>query len=221
MIRMPGHLADAGIVDDRAAVLPARLAGLETEPLIDNVRRAGGDLVRFRSRLAAALVVDPDPDRPLALTMVALAAWRSGALALRDDALARAGAAPGERLRHVAAAALRLDVREVEPFLSRQATDRFWWPGRAASHGYVCAVGGFAGFGGAWIAPPDDGRALGEPGAFAIRTGDRWWRLDADVWCSRLTPLDSEPAMTDAAGPVSVVCTGDSYLAWLHVREDA
>jgi hypothetical protein len=37
----------------------------------------------------------------------------------------------------------------------------------------VCAIGGFAGFGGAWTAPPADARSLAEPGAgVASKAGD-------------------------------------------------
>ncbi len=75
-------------------------------------------------------------------------------------------------------------------------------------------------FGGAWTAPPTGGRPLGVDGAFAVRTGARWWRIDADAWGSRLSPLDDEPD-PGAAGAASVITFADSYLVWIHVAEPA
>ncbi|KAA9145063.1 potassium transporter Kef [Microbacterium lushaniae] len=209
--RLPGHLADQSLPSGA----PEPVAGVDWTVAERNVRRAGGDPARFAACIAGALRAAGGTDDLVALA--GIAAWRSGALAYRDDALARIGTL-GAGGREGAAAALGLEPGELDEFAERQMTDRFWWPGRASASGYVCAVGGFAGLGGAWVAPPVSGVALSTPGAFAIRAGDEWWRLDADVWGSQLSWLDAEPDDVAQAGSASIVCLPDSYLAWVHVR---
>lgn len=218
-MRRPGHLANAA-PPDPALTLP-EVPGLDLTLAADNVRRAGGDPARFAASVNAALVLLPPGQDPTAC--VVIAAWRAGALAYRNAALAQLEAllAAGAHDTGAPAAALGLDSATVEAFAVAQRTDRFWWPDRTANRGYVCAVGGFAGIGGAWIAPPRSGIALGEPGAFAILTGEDWWRLDADVWGHRLVPLDAAPEPTAFTSPATIVCQDDSYLAWLHVAEPA
>lgn len=217
-MKRPGHLANAS----PAAGAPPPVDGLDLTLAAQNVRRAGGDPSRFAGSLAAALREDPEPGRPRALAFAALAAWRAGALVYRDDALARLDGLLTDGAGLAAARALGLDTASLAAtFGTAQRTDRFWWPGRAEARGYVCAVGGFAGVGGAWVAPPDEGFALAQPGAFAIRTGDEWWRLDADVWGSQLRRIDGEPPAAASDSLASIVCTADSYLAWVHVRDAA
>ena len=217
MIRTPGHLANAVA----ATSAPPRIEGLDLALAAGNVRRAGGDPSRFAGSLAAALRAEPAPQRERALSLSAVAAWRAGALAYRDDALDRLDALLDDGGAPAAAAVLSMAPSDAESFATTQRTDRFWWPGRAAERGYVCAVGGFAGFGGLWTAPPAEGVALTEPGAFAIRAGDEWWRLDADVWGSRLVRLDDAPEPQASAGSSCIVCLDDSYLAWVHVKDAA
>lgn len=220
----PGHLANVAA----PVGSPPPLEGFDLAVATSNVRRAGGDPARFAAGLAAALRDESRPDSSRVLSFAALAAWRAGALAYREAALAALDALLADGGGLAASRALGLNTVELATtFADTQRTDRFWWPMRGAQRGYVCAVGGFAGVGGAWIAPPEVGVALDEPGAFAIRSGDEWWRLDADVWGHRLVRLDAgdEPQPADAAAasasPVSIVCSPDSYLAWVHVRDAA
>lgn len=212
MIRRPGRLAAAPFPPAAAP----RIEGLDLALAARNVADAGGSPQDFTASFAAGVARGADADP---VDLAGVAAWRSGALAYRDDALQRL-----ERLStthpDAAAAALGLDSDDLAPFLEAQHGDRFWWPGRAASRGYVSAVGGFVGLGGVWLAPPTEAVALADPGAFGIRTDERWWRLDADVWGARLRPLDDRPPAVEA-GAASIVLFPDSYLAWVHVRDAA
>ncbi|GAA5202456.1 potassium transporter Kef [Microbacterium jejuense] len=217
MIRRPGHLADR---DVPASGAPDQVPGLDLALAARNVRAAGGSAGRFGASLAAAQRRDAAPEHTVALA--GIAAWRAGALAFRDDALARLEVLRADAAgRRAVAAALFLAEDALDEFAQRQRTDRFWWPGRGAARGYVCAVGGFRGLGGAWTAPPDAGRALGDDGVFAIRSGADWWRLDADVWGSRLAVLDGQPRAAAPDPRASIVCLEDSYLAWVHVKDAA
>lgn len=212
MIKRPGHLAAA----PTAPASSPQLEGIDLDLAGRNVVSAGGDPRVFAASFAAGVAEAPEAD---AVALAGIAAWRAGALAFRDDALRRLD---GLSQTHpdAAAAALGLDRADLDAFLEAQRGDRFWWPGRAASRGYVCAVGGFVGLGGVWVAPPAESVALADPGAFGIRTGDEWWRLDADVWGARIRPLD-EPPEAGPGGAASVICFPDSYLAWVHVRDAA
>ncbi|MBD3940264.1 potassium transporter Kef [Microbacterium sp. NEAU-LLC] len=217
MIRRPGHLANR---DVPASGAPEQVPGVDLALAAHNVRAAGGDAGRFGASLAAAQRLDAAPEH--AVSLAGIAAWRAGALALRDDALARLDVLRADAAgRRAVAAALFLAEDAVDEFAERQASDRFWWPGRAEARGYVCAVGGFRGLGGAWTAPPDAGRSLGDDGVFAIRSGADWWRLDADVFGSRLVRLDEQPRAAASDSRTSIVCLEDSYLAWVHVKDAA
>ena len=215
-MKLPGHLANAA----PAAGAPAPIAGLDLTVAARNVRAAGGDPGRFAASLAAGQRADASSEHAIALA--GIAAWRAGALALRDDALARTDVLRAEPDgRRAVAAVLGLGDDAIDEFVERQRADRFWWPGRTANRGYVCAVGGFSGLGGAWVVPPQGGYALAEPGAFAILSGDEWWRLDADVWGSRLVRVDDEPGAEASRSSASIVCLADSYVAWVRVEDAA
>lgn len=222
MIRVPGHLANAPAPFPPAALPDLSAAGLDTARAAEAVRRGGGEPELFARALAAGLAEHPAAlgGRERMLDLAAVAAWRAGVLGVRADALARTGAAGEPEDRLAAAAALGIPPDQLEPFLRRQQTDRHWWPGRARHRGFVFAVGGFRGLGGAWIRPPERVVRFEDAGAFALLVAGDWWRLDGDVWGSRLTALDAEPP---AAAPrddgVTLVIAPDTHLAWLHVRE--
>lgn len=220
MIRMPRHLADDRL-DAGTAALPT-IEGWDLAAAAAGVQRNGGDPARFAARLGAALEAATEPDSELVRTVIALAAWRCGVLALRDEALGRLDALPeGADAGGAAGAALALPAEAVAEFAAHQRVDRFWWPDRGAWHGYVCAIGGFAGLGGSWVEPPDEGRALDAGQAvFAVRSAQTWWRIDADVWGSKLTRSAGDPGPS-VAGPATIVTRPDSYLAWIHVRDAA
>jgi len=207
MIRLPGHVvnAPAPFAD---APLPDALAGLDLPAAADRVTALGGDRGLFAGALAASLTVDAAPDAARALDLVALAAWRAGAAALRDDALRRLPAVPAD----VAAAVLGLSADDVASFAEHQTVDPLWWP--QAGAGWMLSVGGFSGLGGAWIRPPEQGIALDEPGAFAFLVAGRWWRLDCDVFCSALQPIDDQPVAA-AHAAAQPVLRDDTHLAWI------
>lgn len=214
----PGHLADAA---RETRALPT-IDGLDLTVAATNVRRDGGDPATFATALAAALDTDPRAGVERVVAFAAVSAWRAGALAYREEALRRidnlVASGRGEQVARLLGLAT---ASEVSVFVKEQHADRFWWPGRRDARGYVCAVGGFAGLGGTWTAPPTEAYALPEPGAFAIRTADQWWRLDADVWGSRLAPMDLRAKPAPSATATTIVVTEDSYLAWVHVQEAA
>lgn len=224
MITMPGRLANAAaMVQETAPDLTA--AGLDVAAAAETVRRSHGDVALFERVLSAGIEADATAgeDRQCALDLVAWAAWRSGVLALRDDALRRLAAVSTESQRAAAVAVLRISREHFDEFRTRQAHDRYWWPGRSNANGYVLSVGGFRGFGGAWIRPPERVKRLSEAGAYGILVADEWWRLDSDVWGARLTllgteaPASREPTVHDDGA--TIVISDDTHLAWLHVRD--
>ncbi|WP_241796348.1 potassium transporter Kef [Microbacterium sp. C5A9] len=230
MNRLPVQLANAPAPFAPAALPDFSSVGLDTALAARSVSQAHGDAELFTRALAAGVAADAASrdDRDRALDLVAIAGWRAGALGLRADALTRLAALPTAETRVAAAAVLGIGVDQLDVFIRRQGTDRFWWPGRADQRGYVLAVGGFRGIGGAWIRPPERVERLADPGAFAFLVGGVWWRLDADVWGSRLAVLAEEPATALASGErvtvqdgVTVVIGPDTHLAWVHVREAA
>lgn len=221
---VPVQLANAPAPFAPAALPDLASVGLDAALAAMSVAQAHGDSELFTRALGAGVAADPSAldDRDRALDLVAIAAWRAGALGLRGDALARLGTLPTADARMAAAAALGIGVDQLELFLRRQRSDRFWWPGRADQRGYVLAVGGFRGLGGAWIRPPERIEHLVDPGAFAFLVAGTWWRLDADAWGSRLAVLAEEPETASAVHDgVTVVIGPDTHLAWVHVREDA
>jgi hypothetical protein len=229
------------VAGNLANALPARPLDLEPffassdlsiSTILANVRAHGADPDRFAERLGAGLASGQGDQ----LDLIAIAAWRAGALGIRSDALQRVGriADAGGLKADAAAATLGIAPGDLKEFVRAQETNRWWRPGAASVKGYVAAVGGFEGFGGSWIAPPSRAVALEEDGAFAIEAAGRWWRLDADVWCTRLVPEDSPPVawkhlpiVPDAqmvvhswvkGVTVSLVQPGPTYLLWIHVE---
>lgn len=221
MIRRPGQLANARAPFPPAARPDLAGVGLDASAAADAVGRAHGDVLIFDRALAAGVAagIGAMTDRRRMLDLVAVAAWRAGALALREDALRRLATIEDAEERRGGAAALGLGVDLLEMFLRRQRTDRFWWPRRADDRGYVLAVGGFRGLGGAWIRPPERVIRLADAGAFAVLVAGEWWRLDADVWGARLTASTEPEVVPPAADGVTMVISPDTHLAWVHVRE--
>jgi hypothetical protein len=218
-VRRPGQLAPAA-----PAVVPLdwTAPGRDPELAAAQVAGAGGDPDAFRGFLAAALPLVPADarDADVFTALAGIAGWRAGVRELREDALDRIDALrDAVDSGRAAAAALGLTADELGEFVERQrGGDRFWWPGRAAAGGYVCAVGGFAGLGGVWTVPPDAWRSLDAPGVYAVRAGE-WWQVEVDVWGQRVHRMPSAPG---AGGParsdgIQFVLRPDTHLAWLHV----
>ncbi|WP_127794027.1 hypothetical protein [Agromyces sp. LHK192] len=252
----PDAAAEARAVDALAA------AGLDPALAVANVVRRGGRERAFRAALGAGVSMLADaadgrvttdapgvtlrPAREALLDVAALAGWRAGVVALREDALARCEAMRfAEGRARVAAAVLGLEAwgasaasgasaisgasaaSGLDEFLDRQATDRYWWPGRSAANGFVWSVGGFAGFGDAWVAPPEQWHPLDATGGFAVFAAGEWWRVDGDVWGGRCARAEADeasdlardrPAAVGLPG-VNVVLRTDTHLAWLWTPE--
>ncbi|WP_341955129.1 potassium transporter Kef [Microbacterium sp. LWH13-1.2] len=222
MNRVPVQLANVSAPFPHAVLPDLSAAGLDAALAAESVRGAHGDPLLFRRALAAGVALAPASltDRESALDLVAIAAWRAGALGLRADALARLGGLDSAEQRVSAAASLGIGVDLLDEFRRRQRSDRFWWPGRADQRGYVLATGGFRGLGGAWIRPPERVERVPDDGAFAFLVADAWWRLDSDVWGARLSLLPERPKTTEPSGDgVTIVIGPDTHLAWVHVRE--
>jgi len=220
--RVPVQLANVSAPFPPAELPDLSAAGLDVALAAESVRGAHGDPLLFGRALAAGVEHDPASltDRDLALDLVAIAAWRAGALGLRADALTRLDALDSAEQRVSAAAALGVGVDVLDEFRRRQRSDRFWWPGRADQRGYVLATGGFRGLGGAWIRPPERVEPLPDDGAFAFLVAGAWWRLDSDVWGTRLSLLSERPSTAEPRDDrVTVVIGPDTHLAWVHVRE--
>jgi hypothetical protein len=172
---------------------------------------------RYRHFIGRALAAQPAAGRDDLLTLAALAAWRSGALAFRSDALRRldlALAASSPTLPALAAA-LGLGEGGVAPFAELQARSRFGWPGRNAPGEILAVIGGFRGLFGPWLAPPVTVLAGDQAGTFLIRTGTgsagsaaassaaavaEDWLLTVDVFGHTLVRLAAEEGdLVDAA----------------------
>lgn len=137
--------------------------------------------------------------------LTALAAWRAGVVRLRVSAVAggrellaaRPDAAP-----HLGAA-LALPPESVGPTLSGLSADPFWWPGAAPHHEpphrrrtpRVDAVGGFVGFGGPFLAPPQSVAGTERPDRFVVRAGRQHWLLLLDVCGAVFMPSPSRDAV--------------------------
>lgn len=237
MIRRPVQLANAKSGFAPADPPDLSAVGLDIATAVRTVEGQHADADLFVRALAAGLAAagrEPDAGRRAGtradavtavgrehvLDLVALAAWRAGALALRADALSRLERILADPVPpHSAAAALGIDARGLAEFARRQRTDRYWWPGRSAARGYVLAAGGFRGFGGAWIRPAERAVALPDAGAFGFLVAGEWWRLDCDVWGARLAASDVTPDAVPMDEGVTVVIAPDTHLAWLHVRD--
>lgn len=222
MNRIPVQLANVSAPFPPAELPDLSAVGLDTALAAESVQAAHGDPLLFSRALAAGIEHDPASvtDRERALDLVAIAAWRAGALGLRVDALTRLESLDSAEQRLAAAAALGVGVDVLDEFRRRQRSDRFWWPGRADQRGYVLATGGFRGLGGAWIRPPERVEPLRDDGAFAFLVAGVWWRLDSDVWGARLSLLPEPPTTAEQRDDgVTVVIGPDTHLAWVHVRE--
>lgn len=233
MIRGPGHAVNDGLPQHTAVVSPVR--DFDIALSIRNVESWGGDPALYQRFLSLALAADEahggtDGPRPHAvLTLAALAAWRSGALDLRADALARLGEAVGSGSipRPALASALGLAPSELDDFIVAQAESPFGWPARGDGDVVVARVGGFRGLGGPWTAPPLRGGPGEHEGRFVITLTDgERWQLDADIFGTALTRMSPEAAGTAASGaserpvasgawPTHLAVFDTSYLAWL------
>jgi hypothetical protein len=237
MIRGPGHTVNDGLAPTSEPLPTVR--DFDIELSMHNVESWGGDRALYQRFLARGLAADSEEgvtDGPLphtVLGLAALAAWRSGALDLRQDALARLNEALGSGSipRSALAGALGLAAAELDDFALDQGQSPFGWPARADDDVVIARIGGFRGLGGPWTAPPLRADAADHEGRFVITLTDgERWQLDADIFGSTLTRIAPDPgddAATDApdvvrasgSWPARVAVFDTSYLAWLLLEK--
>ncbi|MEV0668775.1 hypothetical protein [Mycobacterium sp. NPDC050441] len=176
--------------------------GLDLALSADNVARFGGDPRRYRHALSG---ISAAPDAMF--SVAAVAAWRSGVLGIRDDALSRLQLLPID----LAASVLGLPVDAVVPFTDGQAVDRFYWPLRRPGQ-LIARIGGFTGLGGRWDRPPTDPTPCG-PGGWTVHVGAQRWQIDADVFGHVISDAPAAGPQADGPGTAQLVVRPTSYLA--------
>lgn len=207
MTQRPRHLVNESLELTEEA-LPAAAVDLELSATRIQERHGVAAGARYRHFIGRALAAAPAAGRDDVLTLAALAAWRSGALAFRTDALRRLdlALAGGSTAVPAVAAALGLGEGGVAPFAQLQRHSRYGWPGLHAPGELLAVIGGFRGLYGPWLAPPVAALAGDRPGTFLIRTGTAGasaeeWQLTADVFGHTLVRLpadETEPAGAEA-----------------------
>ncbi|WP_104163705.1 hypothetical protein [Cryobacterium sp. N22] len=247
MTQRPRHLVNESLeLTDEA--LPATTVDLALSATRIQERHGSAAGARYRHFIGRALAAQPFAGRDDLLTLAALAAWRSGALAFRTDALRRLdlALAGGSTPLSAVAAALGLGEGGVAPFAQLQRDSRFGWPGLHAPGELLAVIGGFRGLYGPWLAPPVAALAGERPGTFLIRTGTAAsaedWLLTADVFGHTLVRLavdetehgsvaaeaetrwsaagDTAPGLAEA-GVAGAVLTVRAYTAQLWTPEAA
>ncbi|KQM60511.1 hypothetical protein [Agreia sp. Leaf210] len=239
MIRRPGHTVNDTLGRTTASPLPA-VEGLDARLASANVASWGGDPELYTRFFGTSLELELErggstqqPMTQTVLALAALAAWRSGVLDLRQDALGRLTEAleSGSVTASVLASALGLQAGELADFVRCQAESPFGWPARGSGEVVVARVGGFRGLGGPWTAPPASAERLSPDGDFLITLADgEVWRLEADIFGTRLSRAEggpdlvtrprAEPAASEA-WPIRVAVFDTSYLAWLVLGQAA
>ncbi|SDJ97126.1 hypothetical protein SAMN05428985_10273 [Nocardioides sp. YR527] len=224
MIRRPGHSVNASTRLADPTPMPV-VVGLDLELAAANVARFGGDEQRFDSSLRAGLrALGSLPSEAQAVQdLAAVAAWRSGVIGLRTDALRALSSCLDAGLSGAAAATLGMPSTDIAGFAEGQRTDRFFWPAwRGLGRAYLLArIGGFAGLGGPWSAHPGDVLPVGE-GRWLVEVGEELWEVTADLFGHSVSLAADDPGPDDAAGTpgVRVVSVPTSYLLEV-VREAA
>jgi len=242
----PRHLVNESLeLTDEA--LPATSVDLALSATRIQERHGDAAGARYRHFIGRAVAAAPAAGRDDLLTLAALAAWRSGALGFRTDALARLErslAGDGPALPALAAA-LGLGEGGVAPFAALQRRSRFGWPGLHTPGELLAVIGGFRGLYGPWSAPPVAALAGERPGTFLIRTGSSAvsagdWLLTADVFGHTLMRLavdetehetieaddrwetagDTAAGLADA-GAAGAVLTVGAYTAQVWTPEEA
>jgi hypothetical protein len=198
-MRRAGHTVNAAI-DTTDAVLP-EVPGVDLAATVARVVGWGGDAALYTYFLAGATVEN-------ARSLATVAGWRAGVIGLRSaalDALAELGEA--------AYPALGLPETFAAAFVRNQAADPFAWP---AAEGEVATVGGFAGLGGPWLAPPTNPIVTGV-GMFRVTSGSQDWQIEADVFGARVSRggVGGPPARVVAHPAVVASVSADSYLVTL------
>jgi hypothetical protein len=171
---------------------------------VERIRSWGGSETVYRHFLSRALTVAGPTDRETVRSVAVLAGWRAGVTRLRSDALSRAFVLKAA----ICEAALGLPTDSASTFLGAQRDDPFAHPARGPLIGIV---GGFRGLGGPWLQVPRDAVTTGRS-TVAVRSGDDWWQIEADVFGATITRADE--TLTAAYGPLHAR-VGASYHVWL------
>jgi hypothetical protein len=215
MMRRPGHVVNSGLAPTRTP-LPV-VAGTDFAASVTNVVAWGGQAWLYSRAVVAGLhAAGAEVDRGLALAVGSLAGWRSGVLDLRADALGRLAQLVDSGRVDVVGAVLGVPPEAVRPFAALQEQHPLAWP-LLAPAAVVARVGGFAGLGGVWSAPP---RAVGRTasGDLRVRCADAGvWGLEVDVFGHRLTPVEGrvDGPVGDDGGVVGASVGARSYLVEL------
>lgn len=181
--------------------------GLDLVHSADNVARFGGDPHRYRHALSRISA----PAETM-FNAAAVAAWRSGVLGIRDDALSRLQLLPID----LAASVLGLPVDAVVPFTDGQAVDRFYWPLRPPGE-LIARIGGFTGLGGRWDQPPTDPTPRGS-GGWTVHVGAQRWQIDADVFGHVISDAPAAGPQSAGPGTAQLVVRPTSFLAEIWPR---
>lgn len=217
MTRRPLHLVNESLVlTDEALPETAVDLALSATRIQDRHGATAG--ARYRHFVGRALAALPGAGRDDLLTLAALAAWRSGALAFRADALRRLDLALAADDAHLPALAAALGLGEggVAPFAQLQRSSRFGWPGLHSPGALLAVIGGFRGLFGPWLAPPVAVLAGDRPGTFLIRTAadaaavpGEEWLLTADIFGHTLVRLAA-----DETGQAGAVAAAEAQERW-------
>jgi hypothetical protein len=195
-----GHEANYGIAP--LVVSLPHLPGTDLASTVERVGSWGGDKALYQYFLGRALVEARDAASARSIAVVA--GWRAGVVALRTEALAQLDPLG----RDTAAAALGLAPDQLADFRLVQTRSCFGFP---QQRGVIARIGGFAGMGGPWIAPPTSAHLAGD-GIVAIACGDELWVAHADAFGSRLSRVDAlPPAVANPAWP-AIEVSPTSYL---------
>jgi hypothetical protein len=199
------HRLGGGSHDVLLASLPDLAPALIDEPrrvfgslanAIVHLQRHGAPTEEWLRRVQAAAA---SGNATIALRAGQVAAWSIGLAHYRESALDVAATLTDEAL--VAALGIDHSVAPLES-LARMRRDRWWQPGKPRPAGPIVAhrVGGFRGFGGPFLLPPEVGT---RDGSILVRSGDNAWQLHADAWGATLTR--AEPEGIDCDQPAAAV----------------
>lgn len=186
------------------AAAPAAVAGTVTNAVRSLAALPGASPDRWIGRMAA---LGPEIADVAGLRDAgAIVAWQCGLAPLRQAALGIAARLPPA----AAAPALGIPAGSTQPVakaLDRLQRDPWWAPGTAAGAGagaqalrIVATVGGFKGFGGPFLSPP---QILASHGAFYAFDREFVWRLHADRFGAvflRHGPAAALPQQDEAKG---------------------
>jgi hypothetical protein len=175
MIARAMHTVNAGLVPDRAEL--RAVEGVDLAGTVQRIVGWGGDealYTHFLGRGLASAASSASTVQALAV----LAGWRSGVVDLRDEVLRRVAELPAK----AAEAALGLPAGQLDAFITGQASDPFAWP---TADQLVARIGGFRGFGDAWVAAPTSAQCV-SAGAVQVCCGDELWTAYVDVFGTRL-----------------------------------